>query len=88
MENVRNLIVVCVDPDGAYHCTIDLFDPWAQTWEENVPYVARAGDPAPVNQWILEQIATGAYDPINACPIPVPPVPPSEVTGENGPTVV
>jgi hypothetical protein len=87
MENVKNLKVICQWEDGAYNCTVDMYDPWSQTWEIDVPYVARRGDPAPVNVWIIEQIDTGAFNPISACPIPPPPTPPSEVTGDNGPSV-
>ena len=82
MNTAKDLVVNCQFQDGAYKCTISLYDEWTQTWEENIPYAARSGDPAPVNIWILEQIATGAYDPINACPLPPPPPPPGE-----GPTV-
>lgn len=88
MDNVKNLQVICQWQDGGYNCTISLFDDWTQTWEDNVPYVARSGDPAPVNKWILEQIATGAYDPIDACPVPPPPPEPTQPAGENGPTVI
>ena len=87
METARNLKVICQWQDGGYSCTIDLYDAWTQTWETDVPYCARLGDPAPVNVWIIEQIDTGAYNPISACPIPPPIVPPSEVTGDNGPLV-
>lgn len=79
---VKDLVVQCREEDGAYRCTVSLYDAWTQTWEDNVPYIARAGDPASVNIWILEQIATGAYDPISACPSPPPPPPAGE-----GPTV-
>jgi hypothetical protein len=70
METAKNLKVICRWEDGSYNCTVDLLDSWTQTWEQNLSYCARAGDPAPVNLWILEQIKTGAYDPIDACPIP------------------
>jgi len=74
--NVRNLKVICKEQIGdGYICTVDMYDAWTQTWEADVPYGARAGDPAPVNVWIIEQINTGAYDPINACPLPPPPEP-------------
>lgn len=88
MPVAQNLVVICQWEDGAYNCTVDIWDSWTQTWEKNVPYVARAGDPAPVNQWILEQIATGAYDPIDACPVSPPPPEPTQPDGENGPTVI
>jgi hypothetical protein len=87
MPIAQNLVVICQEQDGAYRCTVDLYDDWTQSWEENVPYIARRGDPAPVNVWIVEQIDTGAYNPISACPIPPAPLPASEVTGSNGPTV-
>jgi hypothetical protein len=86
MEPYKNLVVTCETSDGAYLCTLDLYDPWTQQYD-NVNYVARAGDPAPANIWILDQIATGAYDPISACPIPPDPTPPSEVQGSGGPSV-
>ena len=74
--NVKNLKVICKEQIGeGYRCTIDMYDAWTQTWEENIQYVARAGDPAPVNVWIIEQINTGIYDPINACALPPPPEP-------------
>jgi hypothetical protein len=82
MNIAKDLVVICQFEDGAYKCTISLYDEWTKTWEADVTYIARAGDPAPVNVWILEQIATGAYNPINACPLPPPPTPPGE-----GPTV-
>jgi hypothetical protein len=87
MDTVKNLIVICQWQDGSYKCTVDMYDTWNQVWEENILYVARRGDPAPVNVWIIEQIDTGAYAPISACPIPPAPLPPSEVSGDNGPTV-
>lgn len=83
MENLaKNLIVICRWGDGGYNCTVDLWDSWTQTWESAVPYCARAGDPAPVNQWVLDQIAGGGYDPIEACPIPAP------TFSGDGPTVL
>ena len=88
MEIAKNLVVICQYQDGAYNCTISLYDAWTQTWEDNVPYCARRGDPAPVNVWIIEQIDTGAYGSISACPIPPAPTPPSEVTGDGGPSVI
>ena len=81
-EVAKNLRVICQWQDGAYKCLVDIWDNWSQSWDTDCDYCARAGDPAPVNVWILEQIATGAYDPINACPLPPPPPPPGE-----GPTV-
>ena len=64
----RNLRVLCQwRDDGGYECVVDLFDEWTQAWEQDVPYVAREGDPAPVNKWIIEQIATGSYGPFEAC---------------------
>jgi hypothetical protein len=85
MEIAKNLVVICQFEDGAYSCTVSIFDDWSKTWEENVPYAARSGDPAPVNVWILEQIATGTYNPIDACPLPPPP--PTPPLGE-APTVI
>jgi len=64
---VRNLNNICLMPDGAYLCYVDLWNKQIEEWELNVRYVARTGDTAPVNLWILEQIATGNYDPIVAC---------------------
>jgi len=87
MDMVKNLKVICQWQDGSYNCTVDMYDTWTQTWETDVLYAARRGDPAPVNVWIIEQIDTGAYDPISACPIPDAPTPPSEVTGDGGPLV-
>jgi hypothetical protein len=85
METAKNLTVICQWQDSAYNCTVDIWDDWNQVWETNVPYTAREGDPAPVNQWILEQIATGAYNPISACPIPPPPPQPT-VTASYSPS--
>jgi len=85
MSNLaKNLIVMCRWADGAYSCTIDLWDDWNQVWELSVSYCARAGDPAPVNKWILEQIEAGSYGSIEACPIPVPPV----IEPSDGPVVL
>jgi hypothetical protein len=86
MTIAQNLVVICQEIDGAYRCTVDVWDQWSQTWE-NVPYIARSGDPAPVNVWIIEQIDTGAYDPIDACPLPPPPEP-TQPAGDIGPTVI
>jgi hypothetical protein len=69
-EVAKNLRVVCQWQDGAYNCLVDIWDSWSQSWDTDCVYCARAGDPAPVNVWILNQIATGAYNPISACPIP------------------
>ena len=70
MDNVKNLRVLCKwEDDGGYNCLIDILDDWTQTWEADVPYTARKGDPAPVNKWIIEQIETGSYDPIAACTV-------------------
>lgn len=73
MTIAQNLTVICQWQDGAYNCTVDIWDDYTQSWDIDCEYTARAGDPAPVNQWILEQIATGAYNPISACPVPPPP---------------
>jgi hypothetical protein len=72
MNDVKNFVVMCQLADGAYKCIISLYDNWTQTWEDNIPYIARRGDHAPVNVWIIEQIDTGAYDPISECPLPPP----------------
>ena len=82
----KNLNVICQWQDGAYNCTIELFDAWTQTWETDVSYCARSGDPAEVNIWILEQISTGAFEPIGGCPIP----PPKEFKNDTSevPTVI
>lgn len=72
-EVAQNLRVICQWQDGAYKCLVDIWDIYLQSWDTDCEYAARAGDPAPVNVWILEQIATGSYDPISACPIPPPP---------------
>lgn len=77
MPIAQNLVVICQWQDGAYNCTVDIWDDYSQSWDTDCPYTARAGDPAPVNQWILEQIATGAYNPISACPVPPPPEKPT-----------
>ena len=61
MELARNITNVVRYPDGAHCCDIELFDPWTQTWTA-CKYVARDGDPAPVNQWILGELATGLYE--------------------------
>lgn len=74
MSVARNLRDICILEDSSYKCTLDLWDSWVGVWDEGRTYVARANDPAPVNQWVLDQIATGAYDPIEACHIPAPPV--------------
>ena len=84
MENVKNLQVQGAWEDGAYGCTIDLLDEWNNVWEKNVQYTARAGDPAPVNKWILEQIATGQFDPVPV--FPQPPLPPN--VPSDGPAVL
>jgi len=88
METAKNLTVICQYQDGAYSCTVDLWDDWTKTWEENVPYSARAGDPAPVNVWIIQQIDTGAYNPIGPCPLPPPPPPTTQDSGSGAPSVV
>ena len=77
MPIAQNLTVICQWQDGAYNCTVDIWDDYTQSWDTDCNYCAREGDPAPVNQWILEQIATGAYNPISACPIPPPPEKPT-----------
>jgi hypothetical protein len=87
MDTVKNFQVICQYEDGAYNCTISLYDTWTQTWEDNISYCARRGDPAPVNVWIINQIDSGAYGSIDACPIPPEPPAPSEVSGDGGPTV-
>jgi hypothetical protein len=68
MPLAQNLSVICQESDGAYICTVDIWDDFSQSWD-NCNYCARPGDQAPVNLWILQQIATGAYDPIVACPL-------------------
>lgn len=69
-EQFKNLRVLCCwEDNGGYNCLVDMWDDWSKAWELDVPYVARAGDPAPCNVWILDQIATGAFDPIAACPV-------------------
>lgn len=76
-EVAQNLRVICQWQDGSYNCLVDVWDDYSQSWDTDCKYCARAGDPAPVNVWILEQIATGSYDPISACPIPPPPPSPT-----------
>ena len=49
MMSAANLRNVSRYADGAYHCTIDIDG-------EACIYVARAGDPAPLNIWILDRI--------------------------------
>ena len=56
----RNITDIQAMPDGSYVCRIELFDDWNGTWGE-VPYTARQGDPAPMNCYILSEIATGNY---------------------------
>jgi hypothetical protein len=58
--NAKNITDIYVMPDGSYVCHIELFDDWNNMWE-TVPYAARHGDPAPVNRYILSEIATGNY---------------------------
>jgi regulator of sirC expression with transglutaminase-like and TPR domain len=60
---VRNLRVTCQYEDGAYLCLIDILDTYTLIWDEDVIYVARNGDSAPVNIWIISQIETGQFDP-------------------------
>lgn len=81
---VRNLRVTCQYEDGAYLCLIDILDSYTLVWDEDVIYVARNGDSAPVNIWIISQIETGQFDPIDACPIPS-----ETITGnDTSPTVI
>lgn len=79
MENARNLNSVQIMPDGTYICQIELLDAWTGSWE-SVPYCAREGDPAPVNLWILAEIATGQYS-ISQWVPPEPPQPPAPSEG-------
>jgi hypothetical protein len=70
MEIAKNLTVICQWQDGSYNCTVDIWDESSQSWDLDCSYCAREGDPAPVNVWIMDQINTGAYSPVSACPIP------------------
>lgn len=63
MENVKNLKINYQYEDGAYDCILDMYDEWNHVWD-TVPYIARKGDPAPINKWIIEQIDTKQFDPI------------------------
>ncbi len=60
MSNVKNIRDVQILPDGAYLCTIDLYDEGSNSWGE-CQYCARAGDNAPANIFILSEINTGNY---------------------------
>ena len=79
----RNLAVICQEEDGAYNCTIEIYDDWSSAWLA-IRYVARRGDPAPANIWIIEQIETGAFAPVGPCPLPPEPTQPY---GDIGPSV-
>ncbi len=80
----RNLTNIILMPDGAFKCDIELFDAWSAEWSV-CEYAARTGDPAPVNQWVLDEIASGTYE-ISVYVPPPPPVAPEPVTTE--PTVL
>lgn len=60
MSNVKNIRNIQILPDGAYLCTIDLYDEWSNLWDE-CQYCARAGDNASANIFILNEINTGNY---------------------------
>jgi len=67
-DKYKNLRVLCRwEADGGLNCLVDMWDDWSKTWELDVPYVARKGDPAPCNIWILNQIANGSYGPFEPC---------------------
>lgn len=86
MDIAKNIQDVVRMPDNSFLCKIELFDDWTDTWE-TVPYSARAGDKAPVNNWILSELATGNY-------VITDWVPPASIevqavtTGSGGPNVV
>jgi len=60
MTAAQNLTNIVRYDDGSYSCTLELYDDWYKTWEP-ASYIAREGDPAPVNEWIITEIATGNY---------------------------
>jgi hypothetical protein len=82
MENVRNISNVQLMLDGAFFCHIEVFDEWGKTWDA-VTYVAREGDPAPVNCWLISEIDTGRYPISQWAPPPDP-----EPTPSSGPAVL
>jgi hypothetical protein len=89
MNVAQNLTNILKDPNGAYMCTVDIWDNWTQAWIPAVYYTAVEGDPAPVNQWILAEIAKGTYTIGTYTPPPPPPPKTSTNTGTGtGPTVV
>jgi hypothetical protein len=73
-EIAKNLVVEYQWNDGAYKCIVDIWNDFSNVYDEQCHYTAREGDPAPINLWILGQIATGIFNPIAAEPEPVAPV--------------
>ena len=58
MFTPSNLHSVSKYQDGAFLCLVTLTPKNGDAAIVDAPYVARVGDSAPVNTWILEQIAT------------------------------
>lgn len=77
MQHVRNLANVRAMPDGAFLCDVEMMDDGG-AWVA-VPYIARPGDAAAANQWILAEIATGAYAVQPFAPPPEPAAPPRTI---------
>jgi hypothetical protein len=67
-EIAKNLVVEYQWNDGAYKCIVDIWNDFSNVYDEQCHYTAREGDPAPINLWILGQIATGIFNPIATQP--------------------
>jgi len=85
LDYVRNIKNVRRTPDGAYRCEIEMQDNLTKEFFPTT-YCARAGDNAPVNTWILEEIETGNYV-ITDMTVAPPTVGPTGAA-DGGPTVV
>ncbi len=90
-DKLRNLSKLEIDTDGAYICTLEMYDEGNQIWE-TIPFVYRPTDRSRISRWIEKQIDEGNAPPVTQyVPPPPPPTPVvdrgASESSNSGPTV-
>jgi len=90
-NNLRNFSKMEIDEDGAYICTLEMYDEFNDTWE-TLPFVYRETDNSKTSRWIKKQIDEGNAPPVTQYVSPPPPPTPvvdrgASESSNSGPTV-